>query len=789
MSIRILSVLSLAAFSLSTFASVTGVLSGDGSVLTVEVQSEETFDPALVTSAVTNLFKTGPGTLVVSSDLSTWRGDITVRGGVYRATLPAAFGDVTSGQGGKVEVLDGATLELIGDGSRFTMPKKSFVIGGTGVGGRGAVVYGGSGAFDKASLGNDITLRSDALVAVEGNFHVYWNNSPTSIRMNGKVLTLKPYTSRNFILAYPSTPDPQGGRIVIDGKTLGLMNPDAALTGNGTISLNNSATMELSSLYGRLEWTVDVASGSALRTKAKIPGGEVTTNINVFGGAVALGGDATTLHFGYDSNPGGSVSFRGKVSGGGFSLTRDSRVTDAQFHLFNPGNDFGNGVTAAAGIDVYLWASGALPAAGGAVSLNAGRLFLDSLTRYDLPGAVFSGECSVVGGLGSWRGDVVKSGSGDLHYRSSVDGSRLVVNAGRACFDTVNRAKIAGLYEGRYAYRKNTRPDYTDFFNGRSFPTNAIAPGTMCSYDSGYALWSIPDVAGGDTRAAIAYKGYIWNNSSEPVNWGFAGSEGYSVHLEIGGETVYEQQYNISGTKYIGHEIATLQPGPNTFLYVVYVGGLTGGPNSWFSDSTMAANGNWRANFGLSVNRNGDTLDVRDYEPLIDPGDGSLFTYALPEAVAVTRPGVETPPDDRNGSLPNFAGMKFASGTGVDLGGIARYRLGTLEGLPAVTGLDELEVETEWKLDVGTFGGGAALTTGGALTLADGMRLSLARASGFRSVAPSGVYAIASAQEGVNLGAVSVVSDSGREFALNVSDDGKTLYLAAKPRGLVLMLR
>ena len=536
----------IAASSMAAFSDVTGNLSADGRVLTVDVAGWETFDASLVSDTITNLVKTGVGTLRVSADLSAWKGAVTIAQGTYKATMPAALGDVTTGVGGAVEVADGATLELSGSGDEFSMPKKSFVIGGTGVSARGAVVYSGSGGFSKASLGNDISVRSDALITVEGDFHVYWNTSPTYIRLNGKILTLRPYASRSFLFGYANTPDPQGGRIVIDGNTLSLMNPNAAVVGEGTVVVTNSATMELSSLTGEFGWHVDMAAGSRLRLKAKTVTG-ISTNVNRISGTISTPDAHTPVYFAYDSAT-NAISICGKVSGGGFSLTRDNRVVDAQFHLFNSGNDFENGIAAAPGIDVYLWDSGALPSSGGMLSMDSGRVFIMPPSYFYLPGASFSNACSVIGGIGRWTGTVIKSGTGALTYNSAVDGDCLTIAEGTVLLNPANRAKIAGLYEGRYVYAKNTTPNYIHFFNGSRFPTNSIAPANVCSYDSNNALWSIPDEYGNDTRTVIAYKGWIWNNADQDVTWAFAGSEANESKLAINGLTVYDQTNNTGGT-------------------------------------------------------------------------------------------------------------------------------------------------------------------------------------------------------------------------------------------------
>lgn len=776
----------------SLSAAVTGSLSGDGHVLTVDVSGEETFDPSLVTFDVTDIVKIGTGALTVFSDLSEWNGRIWISNGTYRATIPSALGDVTTGAGGAVEVSDGATLELSADGSvdSFTMPKKSFVIGGDGVDGRGAVVYNGVSAFTKASLGNDITLRSDALVVSEGDFHVYWNNSPTYIRLCGNILHLKPSASRNFILGYPNTPDPQGGRILVNGESLTFMNPGATLMGDGCVVLTNTATLELSSLYGDFSWAVDLSTGSRLRTKTKIPAGTLNVDVNVFGGLVSLGDPVVPLYYAYDQS-GGSVGFKGRISGGGFELSRDARVTEAQFHLFNPQNDFTNGVTAASGINVYLWSNGALPSGGGTLVMNGGSLFLKSIEPYELPSARFDGAGTVVGGVGRWLDSLEKTGQGDLLYKSAVDGPQLLVRSGVVRLDATNRAKIAGLYEGSYAYRKNTRPDYTDFFGGKVFTTNSIAMGPMCSYDGTYALWNVSDIAGADTRAVIAYKGYLWNDADNPATWAFAGSEAACSRLDINGTTVYEQQYNIGGIKYIGHGVATLRPGANEFLYVVYVGGLSGGPNSWFTDGTAAAQGKWKPDFGLSVNRQGiDSLVVDDYEPLMDPGDGSVFTYAPLNSADVVRPGVDVPLNNLNGVLPTFDTLAFSPGAGMDLGGVMRYRVGTLKGLPIISGTEELHIESEWELDVADFHDSAKLVTPGRLSLADGTCVSIRQTRWFFKVATNRKYAIATATGGIAIGDVSVRSDSpDRVFELVVSDGGTVLNLVRRQKGLVVVVK
>ena len=794
---KVVTVVLAAMLPLAMFGSTTGVLSGDGKVLTVDVSGSDAFDPSLLSanlSTVTDFVKTGDGALTVSSDISAYKGRISVSNGTYVAEIPAALGDSSSGTAKAFEISDGATLELHAtDGSNpFTVTKKTFIIGGTGVDDTGCVVHSGLGQFSRGSLGTNIVLRSDALVSVKDNFHVYWNQSKTYIRPNGHVLTLMPYSGRKFILGYPQVVDAQGGGIVIGNDTLTIMNADASFDEDGVVVITDNAAFELSGMYGLLDSAVKMMANSKLRAYTYITDLGPNTDVNALCGPVGLCGRVLPVTMGYNKEV-CAVSFKGKVSDGGFSITKDSRVTDAQFHLFNPENDFMDGVTAAAGIDVYLWANGALPADGGALSLADGCAYLKSTDYYNLPSASLGGSSSVVGGVGKWAGTVEKTGEGTMAYNSSVDGAALSLKGGTVRFNAANRSKIAGLYEGSYAYKKGTSPDYVNFFKGTVFPTNSIASCTACSYDSNYRLWSIPDVAGGDTRYAIVYKGYIWNNSDRDVTWAFAGSEAAESKLAINGTTVYDQTYNTGGKKWIGHGMATLKPGANSFFYGVYAGGLTGAPNSWFTDETPAAQGKWKADFGLSVNKSGaDTLLVADYEPLVDPGDGSLYTYALPGDKDIVRPGVDVPPSDLNGTLPSFDAMAFAAGTSIDFDGATGYTMSALSGFPTIANCATLTVTDGWALDASEMAsdGSVRLATAGAFELADGVTVSLTNAKQFRKAAVNHRYAIATAAGGITLGDVTVVSDKeGAEYALSLSDDGKTLYLDSKPTGLMLIFR
>ena len=157
---KVVTVVLAAMLPLAMFGSTTGVLSGDGKVLTVEVSGSDAFDPSLLSanlSTVTDFVKTGDGALTVSSDISAYKGRISVSNGTYVAEIPAALGDSSSGTAEAFEVSDGATLKLHAtEATPFTVTKKTFIIGGTGVDNTGCVVHSGLSQFSKGGVfGNE----------------------------------------------------------------------------------------------------------------------------------------------------------------------------------------------------------------------------------------------------------------------------------------------------------------------------------------------------------------------------------------------------------------------------------------------------------------------------------------------------------------------------------------------------------------------------------------------------------------------------------------------------------
>jgi autotransporter-associated beta strand protein len=129
-------------------------------------------------------------------------------------------------------------------------------------------------------------------------------------------------------------------------------------------------------------------------------------------------------------------------------------------------------------------------------------------------------------------------------------------------------------------------------------------------------------VAGWGSSETYVYSGHIWNRTATNVTWTFAEHIDNSAMLKIDGITVL---YN---TDYTTPSLASYVLTPGSHTFEVRVGNDTGGagpsgtPGKWFP------NGN---SFGIGVDYQGrgDT-NIAYFASMVDPGDGSLFTTALP---------------------------------------------------------------------------------------------------------------------------------------------------------------
>ena len=725
-----------------------GVLSDDGKTLTVDVAENEVaeFDSATLlanVSVITNVVKTGLGRLDLGDedDLSSYMGTITIKAGTWRAVAPASFGHTATTNAGPVVVEPTGAIELkTATKSKFILTYKTFRLSGTGPYGKGAVIFNCTLDQGGKTMGDCVLLDGDTLIAMTNNAHFYWNTDKfMKVKLNGHTMRVRTdYTAKNFIVGYPQFDDAQGGEIFLDKITMQFMNGSGKVFlkpfDDGRIVVTNGAGLQFSAIYGQLLWGVDVYTNGFLQCAGNWVhtnnDGTVNfanvTNRNLWRGPVRMHQDWTDFRIVKGDKDGSTMGFDGPISGGGIYAFKGAKTgNNSKFtpylHLYCPTNSFTGGLVADE-INLYLWHDGALPAEGGPLmATNSNVMLMD--TVHSLPGATFSCTGSVNNARGVWNGPVAKTEMGKLIYNSLVGGGTLDVQQGT--FKIVPkepRAKLAGLIEGDIfsgsadAVRVAVASDST---TARAI-TNRLALGAAALYDAKYRdFWVYDKTIDGHRYRGFTYSGWLWNDTDADETWTFAGAAGTLFSVWIGDTRIIRTGWD---GKTIAKEKVTLKPGANRFVATVYNSDSGATPRY----GNGITNGVWNVpNFGLGY-RKGDWVDdvnVADFSPLMDPGDGSLLTYRRPEDVECPLPTTDWVEPYGNAGA-TFTNICVRYGAALDLGG-ADYVVDTLSGVPTIQNCPTFMVKGTLALETFNVAQGRKLVTSGVLAFAPGAQITL----------------------------------------------------------------
>ena len=448
-----------------------------------------------------------------------------------------------------------------------------------------------------------------------------------------------------------------------------------------------------------------------------------TTNINYWAGPVLLG---EKTFRGYLTR--GPLTFMGPVSGsGGLYLSGDPAASDSgniNFHLMNPENTF-TGPLGLYRVAAHLWNDGALPAGGAGAVVTNGAIVLENRdATYTLPQATFVGVGTqgygrVAKGRGTWA-SVTKKGTGELDWQSASGSDLLDVQSGSVTITGSIRQELAGIIESyRTYYADNTTMNR---FWDNVF-TNGVTHSPDAYYNESHHLWtdSIPDSS--KPRYMIAYTGYIWNNEPTNVTWSFAGMAGVHFEVRLDGERVFKFFGEGNASTTVSNTVAGVTPGSHLIDLRGYY--MSAAKNT-FPIGNPRCGLNWPSHdFAVGFDKLGRASpNQSDYAKLIDPGDGSLLTWARPEDIV---PGETVSPEGRvvPNTVPVFKKMRFAAGTGVSFA-LRSYALAELEGLPAVTGAAEgLSITSRWTVAAADIAAGRKLTAEGPLAFGEGAVLEI----------------------------------------------------------------
>ncbi len=769
--------------------------------VTIGANATNTFDFAaygtyLTGNSVTNFIKNGEGALIFESDIGAYLGDITVESGTYTFTTNRALGKL-AGENvcGSVYVKNGATLD-----SRPATDTAAAIWGwfnkricfeGSGVNGIGALIHTGKFVINRMVFSSNLVMTADAKIANHSSATMYMSggSTPVWLDMNGHTLTCE----GNKQIAWGCLNVKNPGKIISYLPQFTLQNNYTHLNGasDNELIIKNNQNFTLNGVAGSsIDWTLDARELGGLTVSGGV--GEL---YNIWSGPVLLGDGNLRAGLTY----GNRLSLSGPISGnGGFYVESYNTNSPGRFNLGSSDNSFAGGV-ALSKSSLGLWNNGALPLNGGELSMTNSSVFLTNLQDvYSLPELKVVGNGRVVGGEGSWK-SVKMIGSNksecELEWWSGTASDTLDVTSGTVWFRKT-RKHIAGLIESErtyYASKAETDKCWDTVF------TNIVTLSPAAYYDKNHHLWTerVPD--GSKPRFMLAYTGYIWNNETTNVTWSFAGGAGTHLHVRVDGTNSFRYIGNWEAKNTYMFTMKDVTPGSHKIdIRGYHIDNLgeeppkANFPSEMYSSSTPSGQKlKWpETNFAVGFDPKGrGSLNQKDYIKLIDPGDGSLLTWALPEDVKSGETIIPGTDEKIICGAPEFGKITFAAGTGMK----SDYDVVTipeLEGLPSVTGVkDRLIVTDKWIVPVEHFMNSSILSTEGRLSVSSGATIEILDENRAGRNSGEAVFAVATADGGIDLPSDVLMSGATREWKLFVSSDGKTLNARHTPIGTIISLR
>jgi len=326
--------------------------------------------------------------------------------------------------------------------------------------------------------------------------------------------------------------------------------------------------------------TIDRVTGELDDIRVTSPGTGYTSNpsVTLYGGGYTSAASVRDIRIGVNTSSGGLS----KLGDGTLLLAAD--------------NTFRGPVTVSGGV-LNTGTPDSVPQ-GADLVLDGGVL---NLGGYSLTNA----SVTLSSGSGLLNGSVVtanllKDGTGSADLTTGITLSSVPVDKD---FGT------PGLYEGRLVGRTNRTDPNPD--TSVQLTTRAANGALVASGGTIDGCWW-PD------NTCYVYTGYLWNRAATNVVWTFGENFDDNVYLLIDGNPVLDN--DSSGTPTYCNLM--LIPGPHTFEVRCGQGGGGVGANWVRSD-------NYRIGFGVDFQGRAENV-ADNYEPLVDPGDGSLFTIDLP---------------------------------------------------------------------------------------------------------------------------------------------------------------
>ncbi len=698
--------------------------------------------------AATDLIVNGAGRLIIDKDLKTdgYAGEVHVSAGSrLQLRVTGALGDKAHG----TFVADGATLETWTDGAQNTLSfiGEPLAFAGTGVDGEGALVSltTANSQRNGAWGGSVLTMTGDAMVRLKGkksNFDFPYMNATfdsDKLDMNGHSLTFcGPGGTSDYYTLPVRMNIVNPGHIIASNNVYISMNNRNSLGGSSantfTLAVRSRLDFYQPTDIGRRKWTLIVKSED-------VRNAVLSTSVGgIWDGPIQWEGTSSDSPILFtqksENDKGNNVQFMGS-----FSTERGLEVANS--------------------------------------TPDANR------NLYPAPTLAFAGRGNRIGG-------VLKATDMEVSFTTDPKPSLGGIEIQNSTV-SVNRQGIAGLWKGinqdYLSWNDTSAPSETrlrqDFVN--HYNSN-IATEEYVIYTNSVALG--PDVVMNATKpnyskaTLVTYKGYFWNTGGNRVITFLSHVNGY-VHIRMQrADGVWNSPvYMTDVTKASAPGgVRLASNGAYKIVIIVALHNGNGGTNA-----ALAGDYGIMYCFGPQTST---STDPADYMPLMDPGDGSLFTRYVPGTDEYEELGAYgTEPFELAKQLTGSAGSTLALGGG-------NYCVGAVTGAVTVV-LDAamphaehapFTVADELHCRAADLVAGEHLTVTGALKFAEGSILSV---SGTKSFPDYGTFVAAESTEAI-VGVPALVSGAQSRLKMKVyasPSDGKKLLVDVAPKGTVVFFR
>jgi len=542
-----------------------------------------------------------------------------------------------------------------------------------------------SGGFaDYTIEGGAATITSDIQLANRNNMFAIMNLNGGVVSAN-RIYRAVRTNSKAYVNFDGGTYQERNGGAVIDSGTAA---PDAVNIFAGGAVIDSQAfacTMPIPLLAPTASGVASInvltqGAGYIGPPMVRITGGDgfgatAVADIDYTSGTVT-GITVTSPGFGYTVAPTVTLTGGGFTTAATASLALGTNISGgltkigSGILMLSATNTY-TGVTVISNGVLTLGLANALPV-GNDISVDGGTYNLNGFTVTN--GAVTVSSGMIVGGV-LVCDSLTKSADGQLILSANLEAADPVVISGGSVKLIGNQP---GLYSGTLAGAFNISDPN---------PESAVELSTT----QANIVFTTPE------NTTWVYTGFVWNNEATNVTWTFAESFDDSVLLKIDGNTVLNNGSWNTPTK----ANYTLTPGAHSFEARFGQGGGGGGPpvdgsSGWFVTGRT---------IGFGVDFQGRNAEVPgNYQRMVDPGDGSLFTTTSGSSSNVINPA---------------STVVVAAGGILNLGGTTQ-ELDTLSGAGTVSN-GTLAVTTTLAPGgvnlIGTLSIGATLTLNGELLI------------------------------------------------------------------------